>query len=189
MRVNVSAFITTISDVQVPGLILPDAIVVTQNAGDLTSTGIEWEINAIPMNNLSIDWSFGFTNATFDKLMLPGESGEEDFSGNRQIFTPEFTSMIAAQWTPQFFNSSTLDWMVRGEWLYFGEQFFNLENTISQDAYQIANMKFGIVSDTMELTVWGKNIFDTTYIDYAYNFGPSHLGNPMTFGVTAMYKY
>ncbi|PZX55607.1 TonB-dependent receptor [Algoriphagus chordae] len=189
VRANVSVFYTTISDVQIPGLILPDAIVVTQNAGDLTSTGVEWEINTIPTNNLSIDWSFGYTHATFDNLILPEDSGEVDFSGNRQIFTPTMTSMVAAQWNPQFFNSSTLDWMLRGEWLYFGEQFFNLENTISQDAYQIANVKFGVVSDTMELTVWGKNIFDTTYIDYAYNFGPSHLGNPATFGVTAMYKF
>lgn len=189
MRVNVSAFITTISDVQVPGLILPDAIVVTQNAGDMTSTGIEWEINTIPTRNLGIDWSFGFTHATFDKLMLPGESGEVDYSGNRQIFTPDVTSMLAVQWTPQFFHSDELNWMLRGEWLYFGEQFFNLENTISQDGYQIANAKFGVVSDELELTVWSKNIFDTTYIDYAYNFGPSHLGNPATFGVTAMYKF
>lgn len=189
MRVNVSAFITTISDVQVPGLILPDAIVVTQNAGNMTSTGIEWEINAIPTRNLGIDWSFGFTHATFDKLMLPGESGKVDYSGNRQIFTPDVTSMLAAQWTPQFFHSGELNWMLRGEWLYFGEQFFNLENTISQDAYQIANVKFGVVSDELELTLWAKNIFDETYIDYAYNFGPSHLGNPVTFGVTGMYKF
>lgn len=189
MRVNVSAFITTISDVQVPGLILPDAIVVTKNAGDLTSTGVEWEINTIPARNVSIDWSFGYTHATFDKLMLPGESGEVDYAGNRQIFTPELTSMIAAQWTPQFFSSKDLTWIVRGEWLYFGEQFFNLENTISQDAYQIANAKFGVVSDAVELTFWAKNIFNETYIDYAYSFGPAHLGNPATFGITAMYKF
>ncbi|MDR7132765.1 iron complex outermembrane receptor protein [Algoriphagus sp. 4150] len=189
MRVNVSAFITTISDVQVPGLILPDAIVVTTNAGDLTSTGVEWEVSALPSKDLSIDWSFGYTHATFDKLMLPGESGEVDYSGNRQIFTPDVTSMVAVQWTPQFFYSSQLSWLVRAEWLYFGEQFFNLENTIRQDAYQIANAKFGVMTDTMELSLWAKNIFDTTYIDYAYNFGPAHLGNPATFGVTAMYKF
>lgn len=189
MRVNVSAFITKIEDVQVPGLVLPDAIVVTQNAGDLTSTGVEWEINTIPAKDLSIDWSFGYTHATFDNLMLPEESGEVDYAGNKQIFTPDVTSMVAVQWTPQFFNSNQLNWMVRGEWLYFGEQFFNLQNTISQDAYQIANVKFGVASDTMELTLWAKNIFDETYIDYAYNFGPSHLGNPATFGLTAMYKF
>lgn len=189
MRLNVSAFITKISDVQVPGLILPDAIVVTQNAGDLTSTGVEWEINAIPTRNLSVDWSFGYTHATFDELALPGEDGEVDYAGNRQIFTPVMTSMVAAQWTPRFFNSKNLDWIVRGEWLYFDEQFFNLENTISQDAYQIVNAKFGVVSDNVEFTLWAKNIFDTTYIDYAYNFGPSHLGNPATFGLTAMYKF
>lgn len=189
MRVNVSAFITMISDVQVPGLILPDAIIVTQNAGDLTSTGVEWEINTIPARDLSIDWSFGYTHATFDKLMLPGESGEVDYSGNKQIFTPDVTSMVAVQWTPQFFNSQDLNWIVRGEWLYFGEQFFNLENTIGQEAYQIANAKFGVISDNVELTLWAKNIFDQKYIDYAYSFGPSHLGNPATFGMTAMYKF
>jgi iron complex outermembrane receptor protein len=189
MRVNVSAFITKISDVQVPGLILPDAIVVTENAGDLTSTGVEWEISTIPARNFSLDWSFGYTKATFDQLSLPGESAEVDYSGNRQIFTPDVTSMVAAQWTPQFFKSQSLEWIVRGEWLYFGEQFFNLENTISQDPYQLLNAKVGVVSDKMEFTVWAKNIFDTTYIDYAYSFGPSHLGNPATFGLTAMYKF
>ena len=189
IRVNLSAFITTVSDVQIPGLILPDAIVVTTNAGDLTSTGVEWEVSTIPARNLSIDWNFGYTHATFDKLMLPGESGEVDYSGNRQIFTPDVTSMVAVQWTPQFFYSSQLKWVVRAEWLYFGEQFFNLENTIRQDAYEIANTKFGVMTDTMELSFWAKNIFDTTYIDYAYNFGPAHLGNPATFGVTAMYKF
>jgi iron complex outermembrane receptor protein len=189
MRVNVSAFISTISDVQVPTLILPDAIVVTQNAGNLTSTGVEWEISTIAARNLTVDWNFGYTHATFDDLTLPNDGGETDYAGNRQIFTPDVTSMVAVQWTPQFFNAKNLNWIVRGEWLYFGEQFFNLENTISQDAYQIANAKFGVVSDRIELTFWAKNIFDTTYIDYAYAFGPSHLGNPATFGMTAMVKF
>lgn len=189
LRANISVFYGSIHDVQVPQLLLPDAFVVTKNAGDLKTRGIEWELSAIPAKNLSLDWNFGYTKATFDKLNLPEDSETIDFSGNRQIFTPEYTSMVAAQWTPQFFNSRTLDWMIRGEWLAFGEQFFNLENTISQDAYQIANAKFGVVSNKMEFTVWGKNIFDQTYVDYAYSFGPAHLGNPATFGATAMFKF
>lgn len=189
LRANIAVFYGAIQDVQVPQLILPEAYVVTKNAGNLETRGVEWELSAIPMKDLSIDWNFGYTKATFDKLGLPDDSETVDYSGNKQIFTPEYTSMLAAQWTPQFFNSSTLDWMIRGEWLAFGEQFFNLENSISQDAYQIANAKFGVISDKMEFTVWGKNIFDTTYIDYAYSFGPSHIGNPATFGATAMFKF
>jgi len=189
LRANISVFYGSIQDVQVPQLVLPDAFVVTKNAGNLQTRGVEWELSAIPVRNVTLDWSFGYTKATYDELVLPEENGDVDYSGNRQIFTPDVTSMVAAQWTPKFFNSAKFEWLVRGEWLYFGEQFFNLENTISQDAYQIANAKFGIVSETMELTIWGKNIFDTTYIDYAYNFGPSHLGNPATFGVTAMVKF
>jgi iron complex outermembrane receptor protein len=189
LRANISLFYGSIQDVQVPQLILPDAFVVTKNAGNLKTRGVEWELSAIPAKNVTLDWNVGYTKATFDKLILPEESENVDFSGNRQIFTPNYTSMVAAEWTPQFFNSSTLDWMIRGEWLAFGEQFFNLENTISQDAYQIANAKFGVVSDKMELTLWGKNIFDKTYIDYAYSFGPSHLGNPAAFGATALLKF
>ncbi|MDN3203307.1 TonB-dependent receptor [Algoriphagus sediminis] len=189
IRWNVSAFLSGISDVQVPALILPDAIVITSNAGDVTSQGIESEFTALLTGNLVFDWNFGYTNATYDELVLPGEDGEVDYSGNKQIFTPEYTSFVGLEWTPQFFNSSTARWFVRGEWQAFGEQFYNLENTISQDSFSLLNAKAGVTGRVWEVYFWARNITDEVYVDYAYNFGASHLGNPATFGGEVVFRF
>jgi iron complex outermembrane receptor protein len=77
--------------------------IVTSNAGNFSSAGIETEISANIAKGLQIDWNFGTTRATYSKLSLPqtdysmGEpkTVQVDFSGNRQILTPSFTSMLA----------------------------------------------------------------------------------------------
>lgn len=189
IRWNVAVFYSGISDVQVPALILPDAIVITSNAGDVTSFGIESEFTALLGRNLTFDWNFGYTNATYDQLELPGEDGTIDYSGNNQIFTPNYTSFVALEYTPKFFNHESIKWLFRGEWQSFGEQFFNLENTISQDAFSLLNAKVGVTNDAWELNFWARNILDETYVDYAYNFGASHLGNPSTFGGEILFRF
>ncbi len=70
MRANVSFFYAKISDVQVPTLILPDAITVTKNAGGATSKGIEAEIAATILNGLEATYNFGYTNAKYTTLNL-----------------------------------------------------------------------------------------------------------------------
>lgn len=189
IRWNVTAFYSGISDVQVPALVLPDAIVITSNAGDVTSYGLESEFTALLGRNLTFDWNFGYTNASYDDLVLPGDEGETDYSGNNQIFTPEYTSLVALEYTPDFFNHQTMKWLVRGEWQAFGEQFFNLENTISQEAFSLFNAKVGVTNKSWEASIWARNIADEIYIDYAYNFGASHLGNPATVGVDLLFRF
>ncbi len=189
IRWNVAFFYSGISDVQVPALILPDAIVITSNAGDVTSLGIESEFTALLGRNLTIDWNFGYTNATYDDLLLPGDEGEVDYSGNNQIFTPEYTSFLALEFTPKFFGSNEINWLFRGEWQAFGEQFFNLENTISQDAFSLLNAKVGVTQGDWEVNFWARNILDENFIDYAYNFGASHLGDPATYGAEVIVRF
>ena len=74
--------------------------------------------------------------------------------------------------------------MVRGEWQYLGEEFFDLANTIRQSPYHLLNAKIGIQGKKLELFFWGKNLTDKRYISYAYDFGAAHLGNPRTYGFT-----
>ncbi|MHA7128182.1 TonB-dependent receptor [Algoriphagus namhaensis] len=189
MRWNVAVFYSGISDVQVPALILPDAIVITSNAGDVSSYGVESEFTALIGRNLTFDWNFGYTNASYDELVLPEEEGQVDYSGNKQIFTPEYTSFAGLEYSPKFFNHKSIKWLIRGEWQAFGEQFFNLENTISQEAFSVFNAKVGLRNNTWEVNFWAQNITDEVYIDYAYNFGASHLGNPSTFGGEIMFRF
>src|SRR5690554_318823 len=94
LRWNVSAFYTTVRDIQVPQLILPEAFVVTTNEGELTSMGLESEVTALMGRNLTVSWNAGVTDAEFEELIVAGEQDNESLKGNKQLFTPEFTSNL-----------------------------------------------------------------------------------------------
>ena len=189
LRVNISAFLSKVVDSQVPTLIIPQAITATQNAGKLTSKGVEFELSATPSKGVQVEYMFGYTDARFDRLRVPNQGTEDPFDeinmeGNRQLFTPEFTSMLAAQFTPQIAEWQSLKLMVRGESLYLGNQYFDLANNIRQKAYNVLNARAGVIGDNFELTFWIRNITDKKYISYAYDFGGTHLGDPQNMGFT-----
>jgi iron complex outermembrane receptor protein len=74
--------------------------------------------------------------------------------------------------------------IVRGEWKYLGKQYFDLANNIEQKAYSTFNARVGVTTKRLDVFVWGTNLSNKHYIDYAYDFGASHLGNPRMYGVT-----
>ena len=78
---------------------------------------------------------------------------------------------------------------MRGEWKYLGDQYFDLANEIRQSSYHVLNTRFGFSSKLGELMFWGRNIADTRYISYAYDFGAVHLGDPRTYGVSVKAKF
>ena len=184
VKLNISAFYIKVIDAQVPTLVLPEALTVTKNAGKLTSQGFEIEISATPAKALQIDYSFGYTDATYDELTVPNQGGEVNLAGNRQVFTPEKTAMLAAQFSPQITEWQSLKLVLRGEAFRIGEQYFDLANTIEQNAYSLYNARAGVSGRNFELMFWIRNISDKRYIRYAYDFGGTHLGDPMNSGIT-----
>jgi len=184
LRVNVAAFYITVNDAQVPTLVLPDAITITKNAGKLESKGAELELGAVPFKGLEIDYSFGYTDATYKSLKLSQGGQEVDLAGKHQIFTPATTSMLAGQYTYNFHNKLNLRLIGRAEWFYFGKQYFDLANNIDQGPYSLLNVRAGIGIKQLELYFWERNLGNTKYIAYAYDFGAVHLGNPQTWGFT-----
>jgi len=188
LRVNLSLFYTSITNAQVPTLILPDAITVTKNAGKLNSKGIDAEIAATPLRGLEATYNFGYTNAKYATLKLSQNGQEANLKGKRQIFTPDVTSMLALQYSLPVNKSQSVKIVVRGEWIYLGETFFDLNNTIRQSPYSLLNTRIGITAKHFELMFWGRNLGDRKYISYGYDFGAVHLGNPKTYGITFRVK-
>ena len=183
-RANISFFYTTITDAQVPTLVLPAAITVTKNAGSLTSKGMDAELAATVLKGLEATYNFGYTNAKYTKLKLSQNGSETDLSGNRQIFTPDITSMLALQYNISLIESNKLQLIIRGEWTYLGKQYFDLANSITQSPYNLLNTKLGLKIKHAELYFWERNMANIKYIAYGYDFGAVHLGNPRTFGFT-----
>jgi iron complex outermembrane receptor protein len=184
LRVNFTLYYVTITNAQVPTLILPDAITITKNAGKLTSKGMELELSATPIKGLNVEYNAGFTNARYNTLSLSQNGTSVDLAGKRQIFTPDATSMLALQYGIGFGAKKQWKIMARGEWMYSGKKYFDLANTIDQPSYSLLNARLGMAVAGFEVMVWGRNLTDKRYIDYAYDFGAAHLGNPRNYGVT-----
>lgn len=184
LQLNVTAFYTLVNDSQVPTLILPDAITVTRNTGKLNSRGAELELAATPVKGGQIAYSFGYTNATYKSLKISQSGNVADLNGKRQIFTPEVTSMLAAQYAYTINEKHQAGIVVRGEWSYLGKEYFDLTNNIKQPPYSLFNARIGVSTKHFELFFWGRNLSNKKFIAYAYDFGAVHLGDPKTYGVT-----
>jgi iron complex outermembrane receptor protein len=183
LQVNITAFYATITDAQVPTLVLPEAITITKNTGRLSSKGIELETMS-QFNNWRFDYNLGYTDASFKTLKVASNGAVADLAGKKQIFTPDVTSMLAAQYGVVLSKAQNINLSLRGEWKYLGKQYFDLANTIAQGGYNLLNARVEIASKNISLVLWGQNIADKNYISYAYDFGAIHLGNPRTYGAT-----
>ena len=154
----------------------------------MTSKGAELEVRSV-FNGLEVDYSFGYTNATFKKLMISQNNTEVNLQGNHQLFTPKITSLLAAQYSISLNRKQNLRLLLRCEWKYLGRQYFDRANTIDQSAYHTLNTRFGLTTKKVSLMFWGRNLNDAKYISYAYDFGAVHLGNPKNYGVTIKFTF
>ena len=184
LRVNFAIFATHVNNAQVPTLILPDAITVTKNTGALNSRGAELELAATPAKGLQIEYNVGYTHSKYQTLKVSSNGDVVNLDGKRQIFTPDVTSMLALQYSYTLDERNQIKLVARGEWFYLGRRYFDLANTIEQASYNLLNTRAGISYKKLDLFFWARNIGNTKYIEYAYDFGAVHLGNPATYGVT-----
>lgn len=184
LHANLAFFYTNVTGVQVPTLVLPDAITIIRNAGKLNSKGAELELSSTPVKGLQLNYNFGYTHASYGSLKLSQNGSSVDLDGKKQIYTPDVTSMLAVQYSYNLGTKQQLKLVVRGEWMYIGKQYFDLANTISQKGYSLLNTRFGISSKHAELMFWGRNLTSSKYIAYAYDFGAVHLGDPKVYGIT-----
>ena len=178
-------FLNQVNNIQTPTLLLPDAITVTRNSGKLRSTGLELEMAMKPFKGLTIQYSRGITNAKYSDFSTVNNGANIDLSGKRQIFTPQSTQFIAAQYQ---YKLGSNDLVARLEYNRVGKQYFDFKNEISQAAYGLLNMRFAYTIKQWEVSVWGRNLTASKYIDYAYDFGAAHLGEPRTYGVGLGFK-
>ena len=188
VSLNVAVFYTKVNDAQVPSLVLPDAITITKNVGKLNSKGMEFEFKAQASKSLFIQYSMGYTDASFKSLQLSSQGSSINLDGKKQLFSPDLTSFLAVQYNMQI-KPGQLSAFIRGEWKYLGTTYFDLANTIKQTPYSLFNASVGLNAKQVSLQGWFRNISNQKYIAYAYDFGAAHLGDPLNYGVTLSYRF
>jgi len=185
---NLAVFYNKVQDVQVPTLILPDAITVIKNAGGLVSKGFDAELEGLIIKGLQMTYHFGYTDAKYTSGKLSSNGDAVNLDGKRQLFTPDMTSMLVLEYSGALPKLIGVNGFIRGEWYYFGKQYFDLSNKQVQTSYQMLNTSVGISYSFFSISVWMRNVTNVKYIAYAYDFGASRLGDPYNYGVTMKFR-
>jgi len=188
-RINAAAFLTYVNNAQVPTLVLPDAITVTKNTGRLVSKGVELEFAGNPIKGLQLGYNFGYTDATYKSLKISSNGQTVDLQGKHQLFTPDFTSLFTAQYEYTLNEKESIRVLGRLEWYYLGNHYFDFANTIKQSPYGLLNSRVGVSCKRLGVYFWARNITNRKYIEYAYDFGAVHLGNPAVYGITIAARF
>lgn len=157
----------------------------TRNAGKRTQQGFEADFVLNPVDSLIIYGGVSYLDAEFDSFEdaspLPGNEtspdpdlAAPDLSGQTPHFSPEWQGSLVAEWRAAI-GSGNLEWFVRPEYTYIGEQNIggntNLNPQSIQDSYGLVNLRLGIgaADGRWQLTAWGKNLSDEGYCEVIYD--------------------
>jgi iron complex outermembrane recepter protein len=184
---NAAIFMIDWDDLQlnVPNPFVPGQFYIS-NAGGARSRGLEFDITARPRSDFDVFAAFGFTSARFsDDSMANGA----DVTDNWVPYTPDYTATLGGQFTRAI--TSAVNGFARAEVVFTGSFHYDENNTQSQDAYSLVNIRAGARHKRLFGEVWLRNAFDTRYVPIAIpypGFAPSGFigenGRPRTVGVS-----
>jgi len=191
LRANAALFYTDWKDQQ-QTLMLPQNA--TENVGHLVNKGAELELTGLLAKGLELNYNLGVVQSEYKTLILPDDSGSDNknYKGNKQVFTPAFTSAISLSYRYSFNDHSSL--YVSPEWKYLGKQYMTYYDDLVQDPFSLVNASLGFQYRFMEISLWAKNISNARYLAFAYATqtgatSPVLLGMPRMYGVTLKARF
>jgi len=177
-----------------------------ENAGASEIAGIEFELWAQPVENLTLQTTIGWLDTEFTELELGRPQsqggGSIDLKGNELISSPELNFSFSVDYDIYLSNEYLLRLHLDAS--YQDDQWFSAFNDdagyeeIRQDNYWLYNARMSVeFGDASEYTlaVWGKNLTDEEYDTYALNFQESFgfdyflAGSPRTYGLDFKYNF
>lgn len=187
----------------------------TRNAGKRTQKGLEADFVLNPVESLMIFGGISYLDSVFDSFdaasPLPGDTVSQDLTGRTPHYSPEWQGSLVAEWRAPF-GAGSLEWFLRPEYTYIGEQNIgantNLNPQSIQDAYGLVNLRLGLAAadGRWQITAYGKNLGDEGYCEVNYdqplgaefngvnaaaNTIPQRciVGTPRTYGVSFRWNY
>ena len=199
LNVNVSAFLMQRDDMQANAWVLfPPANwrSYIDNVDDGENWGVEAEVAWQATERLRLTGGFGLLQTKLGELTVQDiDTGAPLAQENRdQAHAPSYQFFVAADYqiNANYFVSVQLE----GKDAFF---FSNSHNTKSE-AHELLHLAAGYRGDRLDVTVWGRNMFDKDYEVRGFYFpnnplngwiveSYTQLGEPRTFGVTAEYHF
>ena len=198
VRLNVAAFQTDYSGYQanVPDLV--NGVIVTRliNAGDVTTKGLEVDLTARVLPQLTLTAGVAHILARVDNFACPpGAAASCDINGRRLPFSPDWKASLRAKYTLPLSGDLSMDFGADANWQ--SETNFDLQQQPDsvQPAYGIVNATISLQSTKgWRVALLAKNLFDQSYATFIQNSG-NHINRYVPrddkryFGVNVRYDF
>jgi iron complex outermembrane receptor protein len=201
LTANVAGYYYDYRDVQinVVGPLPPTntAVSYLQNADKARNIGGELEVEALPLKYLHVAGNLGVLDAKFTKF--EALYGGQDYSGNRLVRAPKFSSLLRADLTLPV--SKSLNLILGGDWRYQSRQYFyttgQTDPFLQQDGYSLVNARltFQSADEKVALTLYANNALDVRYKNHALPGAAGATGDttwwadPRTVGATLISRW
>lgn len=195
-RINLAYFDAQYDDFQVRQFVELSnggTVATLTNAGEVTSSGIEADIEVLLTENLTFWATYGYTDSEFDSFKNGGGAGV-DYDGNKLADAPETTYSIALE---ARFPVASGEVVAQVDYNYRDDFYTNPNNAAinTVKSYDLANARIGYEpsSGGWSVHAWVKNLADNDDIIYASR---SFLGlprgtymEPRMTGLTVQYNF
>lgn len=184
MNYAVSVFYLDWRDQQVYSLNQTTGILSITNAPKSRSKGAEISLDAQVTDALLLGTALGYNDAVFKDYpnALNG-----DAAGNRQPLSSKYNIALRAEYRNELPSGYELGLDASYQWR--SKFWFDAENTLSQDAYGVANLGLSLRSDNWTLRAYVDNLTDEQYLRAAATIlaqggALGYPGAERTFGLT-----
>ncbi|EFL52428.1 TonB-dependent receptor [Solidesulfovibrio fructosivorans JJ]] len=186
---NVSVFYTDIRDKQVREEDPAGGIGVWKftNAGRAHSQGVEVELTGKPLAGLELQGGLGYTYSVVDDWTVNQNGVPYSYKGKRLPWAPDLTYHLGAGY------AHPCGLFARADLYGAGTQYFDAENSLSQEGFALVNARVGYAFKQWELALWGKNIFDVDHATKKVRDRSRNVlvedGAPQTFGASLTWRF
>jgi len=152
----------------VPGYLggAPDTQTVQTNGGDTHLYGVEWDGQWLATPQLVIGFSGAYNKTqivTYPGYFCPGDActpngGTTNIVGHSLPYAPLISVNLAATYTGHL--SSSVDWYVRGDYIYRGSEFTDLSNLAKIGDSNRVNFRVGLNKGSSSIELFVLNAFN-----------------------------
>lgn len=208
LRLNIAAWYTDYSDMQIPQFNPSTGGVgtIVVNAGKATLKGIEVELMAVPLDGLTLDGSFGYTDPSYKEYDYFDPVTQTTINVADEVRfpqSPKYSLHLGGQYEAPIGDmtlTTRLDYSLRGTVFYYpldrtAPYNYDVRSRPDKDlSGRIALSDIQVGGGSLEIGIWGRNLTNQENIDFPIDFGSlgfagATFKQPRTYGVDAKISF
>lgn len=125
--------------------------------------GFEFDVNARVSDILTVYGGFGLADTKITDIDSQNPADRAAIIGNRTPFAANYNIAAGFQLVQPI--SGSVDLLLRGDYTRSGSVWYDQRNqpNTKRSPIDLVNARIGLTSDSWELTLWSKNLFDKDY--------------------------